>query len=66
MRPPGEVFQVKEQLIIKAVGISLINRQYIAPKEIIVAGTDIFVEADTDTPNTGVAGGFELVLVNDN
>lgn len=70
MRPSGEVFQVKEQVAIKAAGSSHIQRDYITPKGVLFMGgitaqTDIFIESDTDTPNTAMSAGFDLVLIDD-
>ena len=62
-RPFGEVFQVKEEFSIGSGGSSYVQRIYSAPVGPYAAKTDIVVEADTDTNNTGVAAGFDLVLV---
>ncbi len=62
VRLPGGVFQVVEWLAISGSGSSYVDRQFNAPLLGIPAGTDIKLQADTDTNNVGVAGGFEIYL----
>ena len=45
-----------------ADGSSTFPREYKVPKDSIIALTDIFVEADTDTINVAISGGFDLKL----
>jgi hypothetical protein len=62
VRFPGGVFQVVEWLAISGSGSSYIDRQFNIPLIPVPAGTDIKLQADTDTNNIGVAGGIELIL----
>jgi hypothetical protein len=48
---------------LSANGSSSVDRVYDIPLVGVPAGTDIKFAADTDTNNTGVAGGFEMLLV---
>jgi hypothetical protein len=61
-RPFGECFQVKEEIALMGAGSSYIYRRYDSPKGPFAAKTDIVVEADTDTNNTGLAAGFDLIF----
>lgn len=65
MRPSGEVFQVKEEFSITGAGSSYVQREFSLPKGPFSALTDIFVEADTDSNNTGVAAGFDILMLDD-
>ena len=65
MRPLNEVFQVKEEFSLQGSGSSYMHRSYTTPKAGLTAKTDIFIEADTDAANTGVAADFGLILVGD-
>lgn len=62
-RMPGGVFQVVEIFAINSTGTSYVYRDFHTPLIRLPAGTDFFIEADSDTNDTGVSGGFELVLV---
>lgn len=61
-RPPNEVFQVKEEISLRAAGSSSIQRRYIAPKGRYVEGTDIQIIANSDAANAAVSAGFNLLL----
>lgn len=61
-REQGKSKQVLEELSLMADGSSSFPREYKVPKDSLVALTDIWVEADTDTANTAIAGGFDLKL----
>lgn len=62
-REQGKSFQVLEEQALMADGSSTFPRDYKTPKNGLVALTDIFVTADSDTANVGIAGGFDLLLV---
>ncbi len=62
-RPFGEVFQTKEEVAIQGNGNSAMNRSYAPYNGPITEKTDMFVEASADTNNTGIAAGFDLILV---
>jgi len=64
-RPFGETFQVKEEMSVGGAGTSGSLRPYAAPKQRMAAKTDIFIEADTSLNDSAVAGGFDLLLVDD-
>lgn len=57
----GYVIQVRA---LNSTGDSGFNYEYKAPRP-IAGGADIWVEADTDTNNIGIASGFEILLVDD-
>ncbi len=61
-RHPGEVFRIIEELSIHASGTSSMYRRYTVPKNELMQGTDIKVMADTNTNNTAVSAGFDLIL----
>ncbi len=62
-RPDGEVFQVKEEVGLRGGGSSLVQRVYTIPKEAFAPKTDIVIEASTDTDDTEVVAGFDLLLI---
>ena len=62
MREQGKSKQVLEEQSLMADGSSTFPREYKVPKDSIIALTDIFVEADTDTINVAISGGFDLKL----
>lgn len=62
VRFPGSVWQIVEWLAITGSGSSYLDRQFNTPLAPIPAGADIKLQADTDTNNVGVAGGFEIYL----
>ncbi len=62
VRFPGSVFQVVEWLSLSGSGSSHIHRPFEIPLTPVPAGTDIKLQADTDTNNVGVAGGLEIIL----
>lgn len=61
-RHVGEPFTVREEFSILGGGSSYIKRDYQVPKNDMPGGTDIKIMADTDTNNTAVAAGFDLIL----
>jgi hypothetical protein len=61
-RPFGQVFQLKHTSSLIAAGTSYIHHKYIEP-EIFTEKTDIEMKANTDEDIAGIAGGFDLVLV---
>jgi len=63
-RPFGQVFQLKHKANIDVDGTSYIQHEYVEP-EVFSAKTDIEMQMDTDTDIAGVAGGFDIVLVDD-
>jgi hypothetical protein len=63
-RPDGEVFQRKHVAAIGSTGTSYIQHKYEEP-EIFAAKTDIIVSANTTTSDSGVAAGFDIVLIDD-
>lgn len=63
VRFPGSVFQVVEWFAVVGPGSSYVNRDFEIPLIGIPTGTDIRVQADVDTNNTGIAAGLEILLV---
>lgn len=63
VRFPGSVFQTVEWFSLSGAGSSSVTRVYDIPLIGVPAGSDIKFAADTDTNNIGVAGGFEMLLV---
>lgn len=63
VRFPGSVFQVVEWFTISANGTSYVERNFKVSLIGIPAGTDIKISADTSINGTGVAAGFEIILV---
>jgi len=61
--PVGGNKQVSEELALVSVGSGYINRKYTIPKDAIKPMTDIVIEAEVDTNNSGIAAGFDLVLI---
>jgi len=61
-RPFGGVFQLKHKANIDVNGTSYIQHEYIEP-EVFTEKTDIEMQMDTDTDQAGVAGGFDIVLI---
>jgi hypothetical protein len=62
-RFPGSVFQIVEWFTIGANGNSYVTRDFKIPLDAAPAGTDIKISADTSQNDVGVAGGFEIILV---
>lgn len=63
-RPFGEVFQLKHKTSLLAVGTSNFQYEYVEPA-VFAAKTDIFIDTNTDTDISSVAGGFDIVLIDD-
>ncbi len=62
-RPFGEVFQVEEEFTLDSSGSSYIHRTYDIPKGPLLPKTDIVIIADVSVADTGIAAGFDLLLV---
>ncbi len=62
-REVGDVFQVQEEFALQGNGNTYVAREYPTPKGPYPEMTDIFLEADADTNNTGVAGGWGILYV---
>lgn len=58
----NEVFRVEEELAIGGAATSYASREYKIPKGPLPPGTDIVIVANTDTNNTSIAAGFDLLL----
>ena len=63
VRVPGSVFQVVEWFAVDGAGSSYVYRDFEIPLVGVPAGADVRVQADTDTNNSGVAAGLEILLV---
>ncbi len=63
VRQPGSVFQVVEWFAVNSNGSSYVYRTFKLPLIGIPVGTDIRVQADTESNNTGVAAGLEIIEV---
>ena len=62
-RPFGEVFQVQEELSIKASGSSQTEREYLTPKGPYSELTDIYIDAIAGANGVGIAASFDLLVV---
>lgn len=62
VRPEGETFQVKEEIGLRGAGNSIQHRNYTIPKGPFNAKTDIKVEANSDTQDTNISAGFDLIM----
>ena len=63
MRPPGGVFQVKEELAINSAGTGYVSREYTLPKNTIAGKTDIVIVVNSDSVNASASAGFDLILI---
>lgn len=63
VRVAGSVFQVVEWFAISGSATSYVYRDFEIPLVGVPVGTDIRMQADTDTNGTGVAAGLEILLV---
>lgn len=63
VRFPGSVFQIVEWFTIGASGSGYVERNFKIPLVGVPAGTDIKIAADSSINDVGVAGGFEIILV---
>lgn len=61
-RPFGQVFQLKHKSNINVAGAGYVHHEYVEP-EIFTEKTDIEMRMNTDVDASGVAGGFDIVLV---
>jgi len=61
-RPFGQVFQLKHKASIIEDGTSYIKHEYVEP-EVFVEKTDIEMKVNTDQGGSSIAGGFDIVLV---
>lgn len=64
-RNRGCTFQVHENLAAIGGGTSFVDRMYRGPKNSLASMSDIHIDASSDTNNTVVVGGFELLLLDD-
>lgn len=64
VRPSGGVFNVKEEFSIATVGTGYVERKYDVPKNDLPEKSDVKIMADSNANTTGVAAGFDLILVN--
>ena len=62
-RPPNCTPTILEELTVSSTGTSALQRAYKAPKDSLSPGTDLKIMADTDTNDSGIAAGFELLLI---
>lgn len=58
----GQPFRVLEHVSIGSNGSSFIHRPFRVPKNGLSPGTDIVLQASSDTNSTAVSGSFDLVL----
>ena len=63
VRPVNCVFQVKEELAAASDGGSYVPRQYRIPKDSLSEMSDIKIMADTSINDLGLAGGFDLWMI---
>lgn len=63
MRNQNEAWTVREEFSIFADGSSYVNRQYKVPKNNIPGCTDVKVMADSSANNLAVAGGINMIFV---
>lgn len=61
-RESGGCWQVQEEHTLRSAGSSAFPREFKVPKDGLPALTDIYVSADTDANDTGLAAGFDLKL----
>ncbi|MCP4370028.1 MAG: hypothetical protein GY797_18210 [Deltaproteobacteria bacterium] len=61
-RPFGQVFQLKHKASIVEDGTSYIKHEYVEP-EVFSEKTDIEMKVNTDQASSSIAGGFDIVLV---
>ena len=61
-RPFGQVFQLKHVSALSSTGTSYIHHKYEEP-EVFTEKTDIVMHANTTVNDSGVAGGFDIVLI---
>ena len=62
VRPVNDVYQIAEELALQGNGSSFVHRIYRYHKGPIAAMSDIKIMSDTDTNNTSVAAGFDIIL----
>lgn len=63
IRGVNDVYQVVEELAIFGAGVSYVHRTFNYPKDGITQRSDIKIMADSDTNNIAIAGGFDIILV---
>jgi len=61
VRPLGETWQVQEEFALLASGSSTVERDYSIPKGPYAGGTDVRIDASSDTNNTAISASFDLV-----
>ena len=62
-RTQGSVFQIAEWFSLHSQGSSYIQRPFDVPLTGVSAGTDIIIQANTDTNGVAVSAGLEIILV---
>lgn len=62
-RLPGSTFQIAEWFSLHSQGNSYVHRAFMTPLLGIPAGTDILMEANSDTNGADVSAGLEICLV---
>ena len=65
VRPPGEVWQVKEEISLSAAGTGSYSRGFPLLKGDYLGGTDIKVSGSADTNDIGVSAGFTVLISNE-
>jgi hypothetical protein len=61
----GDSFQVMEELSAVGGGSSFVERSYRVPKNSLAPGSDLQIDASSDTNSTVVVAGFDLLLIDD-
>ena len=62
-RQPGSTFQIAEWFSLNSQGSNYIQRPFVVPLIGIPAGTDLLLDAITDTNGVDVSAGLEILLV---
>ena len=62
-RNRGCVFQVQEELALMSTGSTFVDRGYKMPKNSFPQMSDVFVEASSNSANTQVIAGFDLLII---
>lgn len=64
-RQQGSTYQIAEWFSIHSQGSSYIQRPFVIPLIGIPAGTDILLRGNTDTNNSDLSAGLEIILVDE-
>lgn len=62
-RQPGSTFQIAEWFSLHSQGTGYVQRPFVIPLIGVPAGTDILIQANTDTNGVDVSAGLEIMLV---